>query len=803
MGGGGSKPTFTPPYPAPVFLDIEVDTNEDTKYMPSFNFSRGTIVPAEFDGYGNIINHPTAFYIFCTTKIYNYYKTNALPINSTDNQTDTYQQFALTQGNDSVFPPTVTNNTIPKNLFSLTTFSNALTTNINSTDSSSPINSPGLLVPVYCYKDTATSFRFFRADAFYSGSGDPIQQLPDKPLQYISPRGLPSFPDVYGKNKSSFYNLCSFYKNNKNDKQQIGSWCIFLTDSQFSSLNQNWNSAPVPGYVSISFNYPQASDLTYQPVKSLNTSQLYTVYKINQTASDSAITNWKPTEPAFTDVTPNQWKVYNMGYPLNFIYQVGANNSNYKNMTATTTYYQQDYSSGNYVGTVCQNDIPSNEDKYQCTGNWNLSNVSMLFNGDTRNTLSEPVYFNLTNIVNNNTNKIYNIYNCNCWDDKNAYCQGEQVAPTAPGNTEKVSSIERNTSNQYNVNGDYTNNSGYYYATCNSVHTGLFQFAAFQFVPINFFNTPSAGTVPPIYPLGERAYTGKVGPTGLTGNYVAPSPGTPQPLPIGPTGDGNAVITFPFNTDPKASNGWPTPFISYNIPDSSLITDTIANWYQNPLNASVNCPIQTAPDNPYCTYQNYYQALLGKFYIKPTEAPSNLECGSEYAPPAQYWTDQGLTPPTGGCTGTSLCVPNYEYLKNIAAINQKPFTCQEPTSTDPYPMSYNGFNYTDPYNITPITWQNMFNYINGVPSGISSTPQNYKQIGLPPTLQDITNHDVNPVTNVTQKESETTLPFFLVLAIIGIIVFVCVIIYIIYKGNKSTEKDVYNPNTQANYRRVY
>jgi hypothetical protein len=80
----------------PTFLPISVTDDSDTSLIPLMNTFRGDIVPATFDLSGNINNHPTPFYILCTTKIYNTDNEIAsLPTKTAGYDVKTFQQYNI------------------------------------------------------------------------------------------------------------------------------------------------------------------------------------------------------------------------------------------------------------------------------------------------------------------------------------------------------------------------------------------------------------------------------------------------------------------------------------------------------------------------------------------------------------------------------------------------------------------------------------------------------------------------------------------------------------------------------------
>jgi len=334
----------------PIFFDIDLEGITDVKNVPTFNTMRGDIVPAQFDTLGNIINHPTPFYIFCAAKAVNpnnSYET--LPSASVVTPVS-YLQFGITQGNTQVFPTTNAgqDNAASKAQFTLTNFSKAFT---NGAFTNPDEESAGLLVPVYCYQLEfiygsggtnnlfQPSFVFFRADVFYNNDGtDPSLQLPDRPISYQSP----NFPTPIGKNKSNFYLLAAFYGPGGEDLNLVGSWCQFFTLKKINEINKDGNfygSGQAASLVSIAFNDPFDGIGTggingspkFYPVNILRSSTIYTVFRMNQYLTfdgTSSPGNTKSIQNYWIesdeDYTQQQPFARNTGFPLNFMYQVGG-----------------------------------------------------------------------------------------------------------------------------------------------------------------------------------------------------------------------------------------------------------------------------------------------------------------------------------------------------------------------------------------------------------------------------------------------------------------------------------------------
>ena len=174
--------------------------------------------------------------------------------------------------------------------------------------------------------------------------------------------------------------------------------------------------------------------------------------------------------------------------------------------------------------------------------------------------------------------------------------------------------------------------------------------------------------------------------------------------------------------------------------------------------------------------------------------------------------------PSGGCTGSNVCVPNYGWLEN-PDITPGPFICQSATGTNPFPESENGFNNTNKYtflnydgnpgllgpqdqNGTPITWENLYTYQNLTPANnVQSTQVSFAKQPYTDALKLAQTKNVNPLTGKTQdQKGPGTVIIFLIIVIVVIII--GVIIFIIYKGSSSKKKDIYNPMNENFYSRV-
>jgi hypothetical protein len=378
-----------------------------------------------------------------------------------------------------------------------------------------------------------------------------------------------------------------------------------------------------------------------------------------------------------------------------------------------------------------------------------------------------------------------------------------------------------------------TANSNYYGMACSNLHLGTYNFSMFQFVPINYFNVPRKGAVPPIISPGNSLltpYTGEVantGDIGIPATYGPPPqdlPGTNVPIYTpGPVGAGPYSISYPFNGQTGASNNWPTLGEPNNRIQNINLTNTLESWIENPEN--FECPRNVGSQN-YCGFQDYYHSLLGYFYDKPQDLSPDVECGEDYVPPKDNLITTSIIYTPNGCKDGKICVPNYAYLENIGDPSIKPFYCQDPAQAVPYPESINGFNNTNSYTIenfnsgllippwfpfpaaggrvpllqpltyTPITWSNLDTYINLTPNqAVPATTQSYEPVKFVPPL-----NFTNPSTGEVDHKGNSV--EYIIIAIIALIVLVAVVVFFIYYAAKSKKKDMYNPNNSKFYQIV-
>lgn len=800
----------------PPFLPISVSDDSDTKYMPILNTFRGDIIPATFDGSGNINNHPTPFYILCTGKIFNYFNFASLP--GPGSGTRIYEQFGLTQGDPTIFPPTPNGNGnyAPFNQFTLTPFNEALTTQ-NQVDSS-----PGLLVPVYCYQDpaanqylgnnlgpTTPAFFFFRADVFWKGQAYyEFDQFPAKPLNYNN------FPTPFGVNISNIYYLASYYNQWWNSPSRIATWSLFASQAQMNQINAanaNWSTGGQSAPVSIAFSNPSKG---YKAVNILRTSTLYTVNTMNQYNDSHCY--WSDTI-AFDNSTILTWNILygnrnqstfapgqlSLGYPLNFVYQTGGSVKFKKTQGLYHNYYQNDLK--NYEGTVCQSGLPWQADSVCSNSGFDINNIANLYEGQGRDNFDFSTTFN-----NPGGGQEYTSYSCNCsgTGEYNASCWPEGTTNTSINSTNPALNVLQK----------------YYQLTCNTVHAGLYQFLAYQFIPIDFFNVPPKSFIPPIVstffgsPTGTQFYSeqglqGSIGPVGVTGPSWPPQ-GTGAQLPIAPTGPigaGIGTITYPYNGATGASNDW-VDSIGPNRMDNIQLTQTISDWVNAPDNYF--CPTQIQ-DQPYCGFQDYYQSLMGYFYDNINEITPNSICEEQFVPSVANMSSEGFYP-AGACQNGKICVPNYQWLEDPLKT-PGPFICQSPVETDPYPESLNGFDNRNAYDIlnfngggtfpqsqtvSPITWRNLYNYKFLTPSNAVSAGQiTYGKTPYIDATNLALNKNINPLTGKTQSEKGPgTVIIFLI--IILIVIVIIVIIVLIFKSSNNKKKDMYNPSNEYFYSRV-
>lgn len=602
--------------PVLTYLPIDTFGTTDTVNVPKLDIMRGDITPAIFVDKGSgyeIINKPTPFYMLCTAKIFNGYpQINTIVQNSV--LQEAYQQFGVTQGyadktiinngrETKIYGGTNSNgsNAQNKRSFYLNTFQNSF---LQTSSTTTAANSPGLLVPMYYSLDPLKGFFFFRADVFYDPSlGTSTEdQLPERPIAYDAP----NFPDpnnfpTPGTNVklSQVYHLASVYTNASSDQNRIGTWSQFLTDADilfYVAAFNNFQNGPLATRVYISFYVPRDNSIPIPALK-LSSSEIYTINLMYQDSTatlkngTSANTLLKDWEPSPTTLPP-----VNLGYPLNFLYSLGGNSySKMQGLNPPVVYQSNDNS---YIGTSTQ--LGSN--------GWNPADFSRLFQGSAPST---QFRFNTSYTRGLNTTNTQYICYCAGGSEYNGFCSNRPIGGLVS-------------------NGPLQRYLGYYRDTCNTLHAGLWQFLAYQFIPLNFYNPPPRTLVPQI-PLYESV---------------------------------ESLITFPNKTG--GPNQWPTPGITPNEISNLTINETLYNWLDNPTNLFCGDIVNSFP---YCGFSDYYLSLLRLFY-------DIGDCGDAYDPPDtsvppvtisgnDYYFSNSCTDPDTLTKG--ICVPNYKYLLDPTA----------------------------------------------------------------------------------------------------------------------------------------
>jgi hypothetical protein len=606
--------------PVLTYLPIDTYGTTDTVNVPKLDIMRGDITPAIFVDKGSgfeIVNKPTPFYMLCTAKIFNGYpQINTIVPNSVLNEA--YQQFGVTQGNAqkiienngrkiTIYGGTNSDgsNSQNKRSFYLNTFQESFLQNATA-------DSPGLLVPMYYSLDPTKGFFFFRADVFYNSSltTSTEDQLPERPIAYDAP----NFPDpnnfpTPGNNVklSQVYHLASVYTNSTYDQNRIGTWSQFLTDSDidfyFSSF-RNFESGPLATKVYISFYVPQDNSIPI-PASNISSSEIYTINRMYQDSTATLKTGGSPFNDfllnTYTDKTaPGE---PNLGYPLNFLYSLGGNSyKKIQGLNPPVVYQNKDNA---YIGTITQ--LGAN--------GWNPADISRRYQGKVFRFDNDTFFFGTSytrGLTTTNTR-----YDCFCagGGQYNGTCY---ATPTA---TSGITTAITNPLKRYNF---------YYKLTCNTLHAGLWQFLAYQFIPLNFYNPPPR-TLAPQLPLYESVEN---------------------------------LITFPNKTG--GPNQWPTPGITPNDISNLTINETLYNWLDNPTNIFCGDIVNSFP---YCGFSDYYLSLLRVFYDKGS-------CGNAYDPPDtsvppvtisgnDYYFSNSCTDPLTLTKG--ICVPNYKYLLDPTA----------------------------------------------------------------------------------------------------------------------------------------
>lgn len=593
--------------PVLTYLPIDTYGTTDTVNVPKLDIMRGDITPAIFVDKGSgpeIVNKPTPFYMLCTAKVYNGYpQINTIVQNSS--LQEAYQQFGVTQGSATYFPGTNPDrsNAQNKRTFYLNTFQNSF---LQTASTIAAADSPGLLVPMYCSYNSVNGFFFFRADVFYNSTkGTTEDQLPERPIAYDAP----NFPDpnnfpTPGTNVklNQVYYLASVYTNSTYDQNRIGTWSQFLTQSDidfYFATFRNFENGPLAAKVYISFNIPKDGGPAPTAVSKLSSSEIYTIINMYQDSTatlkndraDILLNNYTNVTPGYT----------NLGYPLNFLYSLGGNY--YKKMQGLNPSVVYQSKDSAYIGTSTQ--LGAN--------GWNPSSFSYLYQGKVFTFDNDTFVLNTSytrGLTTTNTR-----YDCFCagGGQYNGLCHGTETADSG-----------------ITSNGPLARYNRYYELTCNTVHAGTWQFLAYQFIPLNFYNPPPRTLVPrlPDYELAQN------------------------------------LITFPNKTG--GPNQWPTPGITPNEISNLTINETLYNWLENPTNLFCGDIVNSFP---YCGFSDYYLSLLRVFYDKG-------DCGDTYDPPDtsvppvtisgnDYYFSNSCTDPLTSTKG--ICVPNYKYLLDPTA----------------------------------------------------------------------------------------------------------------------------------------
>jgi len=264
-------------------------------------------------------------------------------------------------------------------------------------------------------------------------------------------------------------------------------------------------------------------------------------------------------------------------------------------------------------------------------------------------------------------------------------------------------------------------NSNYFKTNCNTIQSGIAQYLSYQFIPTSQIKPPPSNIT-----------------TDYTSTYYNNFTTLPQGITFTPSYYGSvgltgATGTYPIQLQTLIDTGSTGPNNQSSI---------ISQWMDNPTDTEFQCN-NIVTNSSYCGFLDYYDSLYGLAYDYGT-------CGSTGSNPLQ----KGLC----STDGSSLCVPNFEYLKNSDS-SVGIFKCVSNTKA----ISTDNFNF----------------YITSNPIRSISNKTTYPQY--------------NPVTVPTQspnflgskkKDTGKTNTFFLIIAIILIILLLVFIVVIITKFSK-------------------
>lgn len=266
------------------------------------------------------------------------------------------------------------------------------------------------------------------------------------------------------------------------------------------------------------------------------------------------------------------------------------------------------------------------------------------------------------------------------------------------------------------VNTDHT----YFQQNNNSVQAGIANYLIYQFIPFEQIKTPSSFIITDPMNLGNTGYTYVTLPSGPLGpTEVSPTGFTPAG---GPTG--SYPIQSNILIDTTGGPSGPTGTAQSN-------NSVIQGWINNPQNLGYQCDRETT-NTGMCGFLDYYDALFGISYSPGT-------CGG---------TGNNSPFQKGGCTGTQICVPNFEFLKNYSSQVQQAFICVEGS--------------------TGVSYDNLSNYYTAVPPARNTKPALIGQYNQNPF---IAKDNTTPASGVNY--------WFWIGIVIGIIVLIVVVILLI------------------------